>query len=201
MSIAVLRLISFILGIILITLAVSMLIPMLTLVIHDRKDDMSAFLWSSLITALCGLVMINKGRPENVQLRPRDMYMLTTASWVVVCIFAALPMVLIQHISYSDAFFETMSGITTTGSTILTGLDTASPGLLIWRSMLHWLGGIGFIGMAVAILPLLRVGACGYSRPNRPTGRKRSRRAPMSPPSIFWGFMSGLPVLLRWPCG
>lgn len=158
MSIAVLRLISFILGIILITLAVSMLIPMLTLVIHDRKDDMSAFLWSSLITALCGLVMINKGRPENVQLRPRDMYMLTTASWVVVCIFAALPMVLIQHISYSDAFFETMSGITTTGSTILTGLDTASPGLLIWRSMLHWLGGIGFIGMAVAILPLLRVG-------------------------------------------
>ena len=128
MSIAVLRLISFILGIILITLAVSMLIPMLTLVIHDRKDDMSAFLWSSLITALCGLVMINKGRPENVQLRPRDMYMLTTASWVVVCIFAALPMVLIQHISYTDAFFETMSGITTTGSTILTGLDTASPG-------------------------------------------------------------------------
>ena len=58
MSIAVLRLISFILGLILITLAVSMLIPMLTLVIHDRKDDMSAFLWSSLITALCGLVMI-----------------------------------------------------------------------------------------------------------------------------------------------
>jgi trk system potassium uptake protein TrkH len=66
--------------------------------------------------------------------------------------------VLIHHISYTDAFFETMSGITTTGSTILVGLDHASPGLLIWRSMLHWLGGIGFIGMAVAILPLLRVG-------------------------------------------
>src|SRR3546814_20361554 len=86
------------------------------------------------------------------------MYLLTTASWVVVCTFAALPMVFIQHISYTDAFFETMSGITTTGSTVLSGLDTASPGLLIWRSMLQWLGGIGFIGMAVAILPLLRVG-------------------------------------------
>jgi trk system potassium uptake protein TrkH len=86
------------------------------------------------------------------------MYLLTTGSWLVVCIFAALPMVLIQHISYTDAFFETMSGITTTGSTVLSGLDQASPGLLIWRSMLQWLGGIGFIGMAVAILPLLRVG-------------------------------------------
>ena len=102
--------------------------------------------------------MVLPGRPKHVQLRPRDMYMLTTSSWVVVCLFAALPMVLIQHISYTDAFFETMSGITTTGSTILTGLDHASPALLIWRSMLHWLGGIGFIGMAVAVLPLLRVG-------------------------------------------
>ena len=102
--------------------------------------------------------MVAQGRPQHTQLRPRDMYMLTTASWLIVCIFAALPMTLIQHISYTDAFFETMSGITTTGSTILSGLDDTSPGLLIWRSMLQWLGGIGFIGMAVAILPLLRVG-------------------------------------------
>lgn len=106
MSIAVLRLIGFILGIFLITLAVSMAIPMLTLVIYERNDDMSAFLWSSLITAVSGLLLINKGRPEDAQLRPRDMYMLTTASWVVVCMFAALPMVLIQHISYTDAFLK-----------------------------------------------------------------------------------------------
>ena len=119
---------------------------------------LSAFLWSSLNTFICGFVLIVRGRPDTGQLRPRDMYLLTTGSWVVVCSFAALPMVFISDISYTDAFFETMSGITTTGSTVLTGLDTASPGLLIWRSMLHWLGGIGFIGMAVAILPLLRVG-------------------------------------------
>ncbi|MCX4196158.1 potassium transporter TrkH, partial [Methylobacterium organophilum] len=86
------------------------------------------------------------------------MYFLTTISWVVVCCFAALPLMLIQHVSYSDAFFETMSGITTTGATVISGLDNASPGLLMWRSLLHWLGGIGFIGMAIAILPLLRVG-------------------------------------------
>ena len=158
MALSTLRIIGFILGIFLITLAISMLIPMLTLLIFERRDDLSAFGWSSLITAVTGLALVIPGRPAHVHLRPRDMYFLTTASWVVVCFFAALPMVIIQNISYTDSFFETMSGITTTGSTVLTGLDQASPGLLIWRSMLHWLGGIGFIGMAVAILPLLRVG-------------------------------------------
>ncbi|WP_342243528.1 TrkH family potassium uptake protein [Pseudomonas sp. OTU5201] len=158
MSLSTLRTIGFIIGLFLITLAVSMVIPMITLLLFERTDDIFAFLWSSLITFVVGLALVGPGRPEHSQLRPRDMYMLTTASWIIVCCFAALPMVLIQHISYTDSFFETMSGITTTGSTVLTGLDTASPGLLIWRSMLHWLGGIGFIGMAVAILPLLRVG-------------------------------------------
>jgi trk system potassium uptake protein TrkH len=158
MALPTLRIIGFILGIFLITLAVSMTLPMLTLLIFDHNEDLDAFLWSCLTSAVAGFALLIPGRPANAQLRPRDMYLLTTASWLVVCVFAALPMVLIQHISYTDAFFETMSGITTTGSTVLVGLDSASPGLLIWRSMLHWLGGIGFIGMAVAILPLLRVG-------------------------------------------
>src|SRR5690606_12048617 len=65
---------------------------------------------------------------------------------------------LAQRMSYTDAFFESMSGITATGATVLTGLDSMSPGILIWRSLVHWLGGIGFIAMAVAILPMLRIG-------------------------------------------
>ena len=158
MALSTLRMIGFIIGLFLITLAVSMVIPMLTLLMYQRQDDLDAFLWSSLITFVAGLLLLAPGKPKDAHMRPRDMYLLTTLSWVVVCIFAALPMVIIQHISYTDAFFETMSGVTTTGATILVGLDHASPGLLIWRSMLHWLGGIGFIGMAVAILPLLRVG-------------------------------------------
>lgn len=159
MALPTLRMIAFILGIFLITLAVSMVIPILTqLTMKGSEERLSDFIWPALITLGSGLAMVLPGQPKHVQLRPRDMYMLTTSSWVVVCIFAALPMVFIQHISYTDAFFETMSGITTTGSTVISGLDSASPALLIWRSMLHWLGGIGFIGMAVAILPLLRVG-------------------------------------------
>ena len=158
MALPTLRIIGFIIGIFLITLAISMAIPMLTLLIFEQPEDLNAFLWSSLITLIAGLALVIPGRPQNAQLRPRDMYLLTTGSWTLVCSFAALPMMLIAHISYTDAIFETMSGITTTGSTVLTGLDDMSPGILIWRSMLHWLGGIGFIGMAVAILPLLRVG-------------------------------------------
>lgn len=99
MSSAALRLVGFILGIFLITLAVSMAIPMITLVTFERNDDLSAFLWSSLITFICGLLLIVRGRPDDAQLRPRDMYLLTTCSWVVVCTFAALPMVFISHIS------------------------------------------------------------------------------------------------------
>lgn len=158
MALPTLRIIGFIIGIFLITLAIAMVVPMVTLVIFDRVEDLRSFLWASLLTFIGGLALIIPGRPEHVHLRPRDMYLLTVSSWVVVCVFAALPFLLTQHISYTDSFFESMSGITATGSTVLSGLDTMSPGILIWRSMLHWLGGIGFIGMAVAILPLLRIG-------------------------------------------
>ncbi|MNF46035.1 Trk system potassium uptake protein TrkH [compost metagenome] len=158
MALPTLRIIGFIIGIFLITLAISMVVPMATLVIFERTHDIPSFLWASMITFVAGLALVIPGRPENTQLRPRDMYLLTVSSWLVVCIFAALPFLLTQHISYTDAFFESMSGITATGATVLSGLDTMSPGILMWRSLLHWLGGIGFIAMAVAILPLLRIG-------------------------------------------
>lgn len=158
MALPTLRTIGFILGIFLVTLSVAMLVPLLTLWVFERNDDLHAFVWGSAITFGTGALLIATGHKVHAKLRPRDMYFLTTMSWVGVCIFAALPLMLIQHISYTDAFFEAMSGITTTGSTVLSGLDSASPGLLMWRSLLQWIGGIGFIGMAVAILPLLRVG-------------------------------------------
>ena len=158
MALPTLRIIGFLNGIFLITLAVSMAIPVLTLVIYDRASDINAFVWSSLITFIAGLALVIQGRPEHVHLRPRDMYLLTVSSWIVVCLFATLPFIFTQHISFTDAWFESMSGVTATGATVLSGLDGMSPGLLMWRSLLRWLGGIGFIGMAVAILPLLRIG-------------------------------------------
>lgn len=158
MPVSSLRIIAFVNGIFLITLALSMLVPVATLLIFERPEEINAFLWSSLITALSGIAMIVQGRPQQSHLRPRDMYMLTVSSWVLVSIFAALPFVFAERASITDAYFESMSGITATGATVFNGLDQMSPGTLIWRSLLHWLGGIGFIAMAVAILPMLRIG-------------------------------------------
>ena len=158
MSASNLRILAFINGIFLLTLALSMLVPVGTLLFFERPQEINAFLWSSLITAVTGMIMVAQGRPEQTQLRPRDMYMLTVSSWVLVSIFAALPFLFAERASITDAYFESMSGITATGATVFNGLDEMSPGTLIWRSLLHWLGGIGFIAMAVAILPMLRIG-------------------------------------------
>lgn len=154
-----LRSIFYITGFFLLALSIAMVVPMTaSLTFLHTTNDMMAFFWSGLITFLTGFLMIKQKGSLQIHLRPRDMYFLTVCTWLVVCIFAALPMTMIRHISYTDAFFEAMSGITTTGATVLSDLDNTAPALLIWRSMLHWIGGIGFIVMAVAILPMLRVG-------------------------------------------
>ncbi|WP_339487995.1 TrkH family potassium uptake protein [Pseudomonas sp. EL_65y_Pfl2_R95] len=158
MSKSTLRILAFINGVFLITLSVSMLVPVITLLVFERPSEINSFLWSSVLTFICGLVMVAQGRQQVTQLRPRDMYMLTVSSWVMVCLFAAVPFMFAQRMSITDALFESMSGITATGATVLSGLDDMSPGILIWRSLLHWLGGVGFIAMAVAILPMLRIG-------------------------------------------
>ncbi len=115
------------------------------------------------------------------------MFLLTSLTWFIVSLFAAMPFTLYHGIGYTDAFFETMSGITTTGSTVLSGLDSMDHSILVWRSLLQWLGGIGFIVMAVAILPFLNVGGCGCSEPNPQIGPTRPSPAPRAWPNIcFW---------------
>lgn len=86
------------------------------------------------------------------------MYFLTSCSWITVAFFAAMPLASFRHITFTDAFFEAMSGITTTGASVLSDLDHTAPVILMWRSLLQWIGGIGFVAMAIAILPMLRIG-------------------------------------------
>lgn len=118
------------------------------------------------------------------------MYMLTVSSWVMVSIFAALPFIFAERASITDAYFESMSGITATGATVFNGLDDMSPGTLIWRSLLHWLGGIGFIGMAVAILPILRIGGMRLFQTESSDRSERSCRARTWSPSTWCWPMS-----------
>jgi trk system potassium uptake protein TrkH len=98
-------------------------------------------------------------RTSSFTLDRRQGFLLTTLSWVLLCAFAALPLTLSEYrLPWADAYFEAMSGLTTTGATVLIHLDSAPPGILLWRGLLHFLGGIGIVVIAIALLPFLRVG-------------------------------------------
>ena len=123
------------------------------------NDEWQVFAASAALTLFIGIMMVVMNRSERRNLSLRQAFILTTLSWLVMPAVAALPLYFGNlGLSYTDAFFEAMSGLTTTGSTVLVGLDYGMPGLLLWRGIWQWLGGIGIIAMAVAVLPLLQVG-------------------------------------------
>ena len=123
------------------------------------NPDWQVFALSAGFTLFIGVLFILTTRTEMRILSIRQAFVLTTLSWIALPTFAALPFTFSElNLNYTDAFFESMSGITTTGSTIITELDAAPPGILLWRSLLQWLGGVGIIVMAVSILPMLQVG-------------------------------------------
>lgn len=153
-----LRPVMFVVGILLTTLAVFMFLPALADA-SVGNPDWRVFMTAAFFTLFVGVTLGLMNRGGSMRLNIRQTFLLTTAVWVVMATFSALPFVFAElDMSYTDAFFESMSGLTTTGSTVMTGLDNAPPGILLWRALLQWLGGIGIIVMAIAILPMLGVG-------------------------------------------
>ena len=147
----------FAIGVLLLILGAFMLIPFLVQLIYSEQN--SAFLSSALVTAFLGILLILTNLEESRKLNLQQAFLLTTLSWLSIAIFGCLPFFFNNlNLSFIDAFFESMSGITTTGSTIITELDSFPKSVLIWRALLQWLGGIGVIVMAITILPLLNVG-------------------------------------------
>ncbi len=152
------RPIFFVIGILLVTLAAGMGVPALVDLVAGQAD-WRVFAGAAGACLFIGVTLILTMRTENMRLGVRQAFLLTTLSWLVIALFAALPFALADlNLSYTDAVFEAMSGITTTGATVISGLEHAPPGILIWRAILQWLGGIGIIVMAVSILPMLQVG-------------------------------------------
>ena len=152
------RPIIFVIGILLTTLALAMCAPMAA-DLADGHPDWKVFAGSGGLTLFIGVAMTLAARGPRFELNIRQAFLLTTGAWLVLTMFAALPFTFASTgLSYTDAFFEAMSGITTTGSTVIAGLDTAPSGVLLWRALLQWLGGIGIIVMAVGVLPMLRIG-------------------------------------------
>ncbi|MBY0500518.1 MAG: TrkH family potassium uptake protein [Alphaproteobacteria bacterium] len=153
------RFVVFILGIFLTILAVAMTIPAAMDLLY-RDPDWVYFGESAAITGFIGILLTLAFRPEGEPVfEVRETFVLTVSSWVAISVFAALPFMLSSAApSFTDAFFESISGLTTTGATVFRDLAYAPPGILLWRALLQWLGGIGIVVMAMTILPALKIG-------------------------------------------
>ena len=145
------------LGTLLIILGIFMLIPVIIQLIYNELD--SGFISASIITIIFGILFFlsNLDHDKNIDLP--QAFILTALSWLSIALFGSLPFIFSElNLSFTDAFFESMSGITTTGSTILINLDSTPKGILLWRAILQWLGGIGIILMAITLMPIMNIG-------------------------------------------
>ena len=146
-----------VIGYLLLSLSIAQLLAMMVSFGFGEKEFWT-FLLSAVITAMTGGVLVLRSGGD-VQLKKRYLFLLTTLCWLSICVFSALPLYLsLPGLSVTDAWFETVSAITTTGSTVFIGLDSMPKGILFWRALLQWIGGIGIIVMAIAILPTLKIG-------------------------------------------
>tara|TARA_A100001388_G_C28757992_1_gene496064 strand:- start:649 stop:2088 length:1440 start_codon:yes stop_codon:yes gene_type:complete len=147
----------FTLGILQIILGIFMLIPIIAQFIYNEVD--SSFFGASIVTIIFGTLFFLSNLDHDKKLNLQQAFLLTALSWISIAVFGSLPFVFSsENFSFTNAFFESMSGITTTGSTIITNLESMPKGILLWRAILQWLGGIGIIVMAITLMPIMNVG-------------------------------------------
>ena len=147
----------FTLGVLQIILGIFMLIPISSQFVYGEFD--SSFVLALIITIIFGALFIITNLDYDKKLNLQQAFLLTSLSWITVAIFGSLPIFFSSlNLSFTDSFFESMSGITTTGSTIIANLENAPKSILLWRALLQWLGGIGIIVMAITLMPLMNVG-------------------------------------------
>ena len=147
----------FTLGILQIILGIFMLVPIIAQFIYGQID--SSFFGASIVTIVFGTLFFLSNLDHEKKLNLQQAFLLTALSWISIAIFGSLPFLFSNiYFSFTDAFFESMSGITTTGSTIISNLENMPKGILLWRSILQWLGGIGIIVMAITLMPIMNVG-------------------------------------------
>ena len=138
----------------------SLMLTAIPFSIYYKTDDIPAILISGISTSFFGFMLWFLTRKnDNREIKKREGYLIVSLGWIVMSLFGTLPFIIYGSIpSFTDAFFETMSGFTTTGASILTDIEALPHGLLFWRSMTHWIGGMGIIVLSLAILPILGIG-------------------------------------------
>lgn len=204
------------LGNLLICLAGSMLLPLgIATYFYFKqgaaKSDLSAFVYATIITLCVGLILRFTVKPAEQELGLREGFAIVTLGWVVVALFGAFPYLFADVFAadgrssldeFSFCYFESMSGFSTTGATVLTEIEHLSHAMLFWRSFSHWLGGMGIVVLAVAILPMLGVGGMQLFRAEAP-GPQTERLTPRiaQTAKLLWGvyiLLSVLETLLLW---
>jgi trk system potassium uptake protein TrkH len=190
------RIVFRIIGFLLLFLAIALIPPMIVSLIYG-EDQWVAFLQSM---AICGLLgsfgfVLKKDRGD---VRPKEGFAVVTFGWIALSAFGALPYYISGEIpSYTDAFFETISGFTTTGASILTDIESLSYGMLFWRNLTNWLGGMGIIVLTIAILPFLGVGGMQLFKAESPgPTAERLRPRVTQTAKLLWLVYAGFTVLI-----
>jgi trk system potassium uptake protein TrkH len=167
------------LGLLLVMFSLTYLFPVITALIYHDTTLLLDFLLAMLWTAGAGIAMWLLTRRYKGELSIRHGYLLVVTMWTAMPLFATIPLLLaIPNLSFTDAYFESMSAMTTTGATVLTGLDSMPPAINIWRHELQWLGGLGVIVLAVAVLPLLGIGGRQLFKAETPGPMKETALTP-----------------------
>jgi len=192
------RVVQRILGLLLILYSFTM-IPPVAVSVYFGDGQAGAFIEAFAIVFICGLVAWLPARKAQRDLRLRDGFLIAATFWLGLGSFGAIPLLLthVPEMSLTDAVFETVSGLTTTGATTLTGLDDLPRSILYYRAQLHWLGGMGIIVLAVAVLPMLGVGGMQLYRAETPGPMKDSKLTPRitETAKALWLIYVGLSVL------
>lgn len=171
-------------------------LPLATSLLY-RDGSFEEFALAALVTSGAGLAISFSTRRYRRELKSRDGFLLVTLAWVLMSVAATIPLLLVlPGLSFTDAFFETTSGLTTTGSTVLTGLESLPPSINLWRHALHWYGGMGIIVLALAILPLLGVGGMQLYKAETPGPIKDAKLTPRitETAKALWLTYTGLTV-------
>lgn len=196
-----------ILGVLLMLFSVSH-VPPLLIALYDNGGSSSSFAWSFAITLLTGFFIWLPVRRVRAELRVRDGYLITALFWFVLGTFGAIPFMLSlsPNMGVADSLFEAFSGISTTGATVLTGIDQLPRSILYYRQQLQWLGGMGIVVLAVAIMPMLGVGGMQLYRTEMPGPLKDNKLSPRiaDTAKTLWLIYCGLTMLCAlayWAAG
>ena len=166
------------LSVLLVIFSLAMAVPLAVSLIY-QDAAWHAYDEGVLITFVSGIVLWATTRRYRKELRPRDGFLLVALVWTVVPAYATLPlMIFLPDLSFTDAYFETVSGLTTSGATVLSGLDKLPPSITFWRAFLIWIGGMGVVVLAVAVLPLLGVGGSQIFKAETPGPMKDTKLTP-----------------------